>query len=49
VSIAQQMFGFKRIINASGTMTLLWGSLMSPEVLHARDEAAQYWARLDDL
>jgi len=49
VSIAQQMFGFKQIINATGTTTLLGGSLMSPEVLHARDEAAQYWARLDDL
>ncbi len=49
VSIYQRMFGFKRIINASGTMTLLGGSLMPPEVQQAMEEAAQDWVRLDDL
>ena len=43
MSIYQRMFGFKRIINASGTMTLLGGSLMPPEVIQAMIEAAEYW------
>jgi uncharacterized pyridoxal phosphate-dependent enzyme len=43
------MFGFKRIINASGTMTLLGGSLMPPEVIQAMSEAAEDWVKLDEL
>jgi len=43
------MFGFKKIINASGTMTALGGSLMPPEVVEAMDEAAKEWVRLPDL
>ena len=49
MSIYQRMFGFKRIINASGTMTLLGGSLMPPEVIQAMNEAAEDWVRLDEL
>jgi D-glucosaminate-6-phosphate ammonia-lyase len=43
------MFDFKRIINASGTMTALGGSLMPPEVVEAMDEASKEWVRLPDL
>ena len=49
MSIYQRMFGFKRIINASGTMTLLGGSLMPPEVIQAMSEAAEDWVKLDEL
>ena len=49
MSIYQRMFGFKRIINASGTMTLLGGSLMPPEVIQAMSEAAKDWVKLDEL
>lgn len=43
------MFGFKRIVNASGTMTHLGGSLMPQEVIEAIDEAAKDWVMLPDL
>jgi len=43
------MFGLKKIINASGTMTHLGGSLMNPEVVEAMSEAARDWVRLDEL
>ncbi|MEM2094618.1 MAG: aminotransferase class V-fold PLP-dependent enzyme, partial [Candidatus Bathyarchaeia archaeon] len=49
MSIYERMFGFKRIINASGTMTALGGSLMPPEVVEAMNEAAKEWVRLPDL
>ena len=49
MSIYQRMFGFKKIINASGTMTLLGGSLMPPEVIQAMSEAAEDWVKLDEL
>jgi seryl-tRNA(Sec) selenium transferase len=49
MSIYKRMFGFKRIINASGTMTLLGGSLMPPEVIQAMSEAAEDWVKLDEL
>ncbi len=49
LSIYQKMFGFKKIINASGTMTALGGSLMPPEVTEAMNEAAKEWVRVPDL
>jgi uncharacterized pyridoxal phosphate-dependent enzyme len=49
MGIFQERFGFKRIINASGTMTALGGSLMSPEVIEATNEAAKDWVRIPDL
>ena len=49
LSIYQRMFGLKRVINASGTMAFLGGSLMPREVVEAMDEAAKDWARLPGL
>lgn len=49
MSIYQKMFGFKRIINASGTMTSLGGSLMPPEVIEAMNEAAKDWVSIPEL
>ena len=43
------MFGLKRAVNASGTMTALGGSLMAPEVVEAMAEAAQDWVELGCL
>ena len=49
MSIYQTMFGLKKAVNASGTMTYLGGSLMPPEVVEAMSEAAKDWVRLDKL
>ena len=43
------MFGLKKVINASGTMTYLGGSLMPPEVIEAMSEAAKDWVQMDEL
>jgi len=48
-NIYQRLFGLKRVINASGTMTVLGGSLMAPEVVDAMAEAAQDWVELESL
>ena len=49
MSIYQKMFGLKKVINASGTMTFLGGSLIPREVLEAMNQAAKDWVRLPDL
>jgi uncharacterized pyridoxal phosphate-dependent enzyme len=49
MSIYQTRFGYKRIVNASGTMTALGGSLMPPEVIDAMSEAAKHWVRIPEL
>ena len=49
MGIYQSMFGLKKIVNASGTMTYLGGSLLPPEVIEAMNEAARDWVRLDEL
>ena len=49
MSIYQRMLGLKRVINASGAMTFLGGSLMPREVVEAMDEAAKDWVWLPDL
>ncbi|NKB72297.1 MAG: aminotransferase class V-fold PLP-dependent enzyme [Candidatus Latescibacteria bacterium] len=41
--------GIPRIINASGSMTYLGGSLMAPEVRQAMDQAAQAFVPIDQL
>jgi L-seryl-tRNA(Ser) seleniumtransferase len=41
--------GVKPVINGMGTVTVLGGSLMPPEVLRAMDEAAQHFIHLPDL
>jgi L-seryl-tRNA(Ser) seleniumtransferase/D-glucosaminate-6-phosphate ammonia-lyase len=48
-TIYQRLFGLKRVINASGTMTALGGSLMPPEAVEAMAEAAQDWVELPSL
>ncbi|MFN7920336.1 MAG: hypothetical protein U0Q16_09580 [Bryobacteraceae bacterium] len=41
--------GVKPVINGMGTVTVLGGSIMSPEVIRAMDEAAQFFISLPDL
>jgi D-glucosaminate-6-phosphate ammonia-lyase len=41
--------GVTPVINASGSMTYLGGSLMAPEVLEAMDRAAGQFVRMDEL
>lgn len=41
--------GVTRVINASGSMTFLGGSLMAPEVIEAMDRAARSFVRVDEL
>ena len=41
--------GVKPLINGMGTVTVLGGSLMPPEVVAAMDEAARYFVELPDL
>lgn len=41
--------GVKPLINGMGTVTVLGGSLMPPEVIAAMDEAAKYFVDLPDL
>ena len=41
--------GIPRIINASGSMTYLGGSLMAPQVRQAMDQAAQSFVPIDQL
>jgi D-glucosaminate-6-phosphate ammonia-lyase len=48
-TIYERLFGLKRVINASGTMTALGGSLMAPEVVEAMSEAAKDWVELGSL
>ena len=48
-NIYQRLFGLKRVVNASGTMTLLGGSLMPPEVVESMVEAAEDWVELECL
>jgi D-glucosaminate-6-phosphate ammonia-lyase len=48
-TIYQRLFGLKPVINASGTMTALGGSIMPAEAVEAMAEAAQDWVELDRL
>jgi L-seryl-tRNA(Ser) seleniumtransferase len=41
--------GVKPVINAMGTVTILGGSLMPPEVVRAMDEASRHFVHLPDL
>lgn len=41
--------GVKPIINGMGTVTVLGGSLMAPEVIQAMNEAARHFVQLPDL
>ena len=41
--------GVTAVINASGSMTTLGGSLMAPEVLEAMNRAAEHFVRMDEL
>jgi L-seryl-tRNA(Ser) seleniumtransferase len=41
--------GVKPVINAVGTVTVLGGSIMPPEVVRAMDEASRYFVSLPDL
>ena len=41
--------GLRPVINASGSMTFLGGSLMAPEVVEAMDRAAQHFVPVDEL
>jgi len=41
--------GVRRVVNAGGTYTILGGSLMSPEVIEAMDEAARQFVLIDEL
>lgn len=48
-TIYQRLFGLKPVINASGTMTALGGSIMPAEAVEAMADAAQDWVELDRL
>jgi L-seryl-tRNA(Ser) seleniumtransferase len=41
--------GVRPVINGIGTVTVLGGSLMPPEVVRAMDEAAKYYVNVPDL
>jgi L-seryl-tRNA(Ser) seleniumtransferase len=41
--------GVKAVINGMGTVTILGGSLMPPEVVRAMDEASRHFVHLPDL
>lgn len=41
--------GVKPVINGMGTVTVLGGSLMAPEVVRAMEEASKYFIHLPDL
>ncbi|MBL8231645.1 MAG: hypothetical protein JNL98_24320 [Bryobacterales bacterium] len=41
--------GVKPLINGMGTVTVLGGSLMAPEVMRAMDEASRYFIHLPEL
>ncbi len=49
MSIYEELFRLRPIINAAGTMTLLGGSLMAPETVAAMDRAAEEWVDMPDL
>ncbi len=49
MSIYEELFRLRPIINAAGTMTLLGGSLMAPETVVAMDRAAEEWVDMPDL
>ena len=44
-----EQLGVKPIINGMGTVTVLGGSLMPPEVVQAMDDAARHFVHLPDL
>src|SRR5207302_6470138 len=44
-----EALGVKHVINATGTVTVLGGSLMPPEVIAAWAEAARHFVNLDQL
>ncbi|MEM3693144.1 MAG: aminotransferase class V-fold PLP-dependent enzyme [Candidatus Bathyarchaeia archaeon] len=44
-----EKLGVRKVINAAGTLTMLGGSLMPPEVLEAMNEAAKAFVLMDEL
>jgi uncharacterized pyridoxal phosphate-dependent enzyme len=44
-----EALGVKHVINATGTVTFLGGSLMPPEVVAAWTDASRHWVNLIDL
>ena len=44
-----ETLGVKHVINATGTVTFLGGSLMPPEVVAAWTDASRHWVNLIDL
>src|SRR5438093_1135678 len=48
-SSVYQAIGVKHVINATGTVTVLGGSLMPPEVVAAWEDASKYFVDLLDL
>src|SRR3954469_25610619 len=48
-SSVYEALGVKPVINATGTVTILGGSLMPPEVVAAWTEASQHFVNLLDL
>ena len=49
MSIYEELFRLRPIINAAGTMTVLGGSLMKPETSAAMSRAAEEWVDMPDL
>ena len=49
VTIYEELFRLRPIINAAGTMTMLGGSLMARETISAMDRAAEEWVDIPDL
>jgi len=48
-SIYERKLGIKPVINGVGTVTVLGGCIMPPEVVRAMDEAAQHFVPLPEL
>ena len=44
-----EKLGIKRIINGWGTITLVGGTLMPPEVIEAMSEAARSFVNIEEL
>ncbi len=49
MSIYEELFRLRPIINAAGTMTVLGGSLMKPATVAAMSRAAEEWVDMADL
>ena len=49
MSSIYEEIGVTTVINASGSMTTLGGSVMAPEVVKAMERAAEHFVRMDEL